>query len=74
MRPFVFYNHPVSSVAIFTKTIMHLVYPLKFCITFVFDFSWATDCNNRKKLETLIMTNLGGGGGEEVHYETFLRG
>ena len=37
---------------------MHLVYPPKFCITIVFDFSW-NDCNTQEKLETMVMQNLG---------------
>ena len=41
---------------------MHLVYPLKFCISVVFDFSW-DDCNTKEKLETTVTQNLGGGGG-----------
>ena len=36
---------------------MHLVYPPKFCITIVSDFSW-DDCNNQEELETLVMQNL----------------
>ena len=45
---------------------MHLVYlpppPHKFCLTIVFDFSW-DDCNTQKKLETMVMEKLVGGGG-----------
>ena len=36
--------------------------PYKFCLTIVFDFSW-DDCNTQKKLETMVMDKLGGGGG-----------
>ena len=36
--------------------------PYKFCLTIVFDFSW-DDCNTQKKLETMVMEKLGGGGG-----------
>ena len=31
---------------------MYHVYPPKFCITIVFDFSWG-DCNTQEKLETI---------------------
>ena len=31
---------------------MHLVYPLKFCISIVFNFSW-DDCNTGEKLEAM---------------------
>ena len=44
---------------------MHLVYPLKFCISVVFDFSW-DDCNTKEKLETTVTQNLGGGGKQDV--------
>ena len=37
---------------------MHLVYP-KFCIAFVFDFSW-NDCNTREQLETTVTAKCGG--------------
>ena len=37
---------------------MHLVYPPKFCITIVFEFSW-DDCNTQEKLETMVMQNVG---------------
>ena len=46
---------------------MHLVYPLKFCISVVFDFSW-DDCNTKEKLETTVAQNLGGGGGVNKMY------
>ena len=36
---------------------MHLVYPPKFYITIVLDFSW-DDCNNQEKLETMVMENV----------------
>ena len=39
--------------------------PLKLCLTIVFDFSW-DDCNNQKKLETMIMENLGPRGGGQT--------
>ena len=45
---------------------MHLVDlplppPHKFCLTTDFDFCW-DDCNTQKKLETMVMEKLGGGG------------
>ena len=50
---------------------MHLIYPPKFCITIVFDFSW-DECNTQEKLKTMVMQNLRGGGGgggvNKVHY------
>ena len=32
---------------------MHLVYPSKFCVTFVLDYSW-DDSNTQGKLETVV--------------------
>ena len=46
---------------------MHLVYPLKFCITILFDFSW-DDCNTQEKLETMVMQIWGGRGVNKMHY------
>ena len=46
---------------------MHLFYPLKFCTSVVFDFSW-DDCNTKEKLETTVTQNLGGGGGVNKMY------
>ena len=46
-------------VAIFTETVMPLVYPPQFCITIVFNFSW-DDCNTQEKLETMVMQKFGG--------------
>ena len=40
----------------------------KFCTTIVLDFSW-DHCNTQEKLETMVMQNLGGGGGvNKLHY------
>ena len=36
---------------------MHLVYLPKFCITIVFDFSWA-DCNSNKIYSNILKENL----------------
>ena len=38
---------------------MHLIRPSKFCITFVFHFSW-DGCNTQKKWKTKVMQNFGG--------------
>ena len=45
---------------------MHLVYPPKFGITIVFDFS-CDDCNTQEKLEIMAMYNgfFGGGRGKK---------
>ena len=43
---------------------MLLVFPAKFCIAIVFDFS-SNDCNTQEKLETTMMQNWGGGGGKK---------
>lgn len=51
-------SRAVSEFTIFTMTIMHLVYPRKFCITIVFDFSW-DDCYFQEKLEIIVMQNFG---------------
>ena len=39
-------------------TIMHLIYPPKFCITFVFHFSWALQ-PSQEKLKIMLMQNFG---------------
>ena len=44
---------------------MHLVYPLKFCITILFDFSW-DDCNTQEKLETMVMQIWGAGAKQDT--------
>ena len=54
---------------------MHLVYPPKFCISIVFNFSW-DDCNTQGKWKTKVMQNLGGGircimGDVQVTYRPF---
>ena len=40
------------------------VCPPKFCISIVFVFSW-DHCKSQEKLETMLMQNLGGGGGKQ---------
>ena len=53
---------------------MLLVFPAKFCIAIVFDFS-SNDCNTQEKLETTMMQNWGGGGGvNKVHYGLYENG
>ena len=39
---------------------MDLVYPIKFCIRIVFNFSWDS-CNTHEKWKTKVMQHLGGG-------------
>ena len=53
---------------------MLLVFPAKFCIAIVFDFS-SNDCNTQEKLETTMMQNWGGGGGvNKVHFGLYENG
>ena len=52
---------------------MLLVFPAKFCIAIVFDFS-SNDCNTQEKLETTMMQNWGGGGVNKVHYGLYGNG
>ena len=42
-----------------TSSIMHLICPPKFCITFVFHFSWVVH-PFQEKLKTMLMQNFGG--------------
>ena len=42
-----------------TSSIMHLICPPKFCITFVFHFSWVLQ-PFQEKLKTMLMQNFGG--------------
>ena len=51
---------------------MLLVFPAKFCIAIVFDFS-SNDCNTQEKLETTMMQNWGGGV-NKVHYGRYENG
>ena len=41
---------------------MHPIYPPKFCITAVFNFSWVLQ-SSQEKSKTIVMQHLGGGGG-----------
>ena len=52
---------------------MLLVFPAKFCIAIVFDFS-SNDCNTQEKLETTMTQNWGGGGVNKVHYGLYENG
>jgi len=56
----------------FTQMIMHLVYPPKFCITHVSNFSWVLQWSQEK---SKTMQNLegkrGGGGGEKKEIYIF---
>ena len=47
----IFWNYEFT---ISTETIMHLIYPPKFCLTLVFDF-FREDCNTQEKLKTMAM-------------------
>ena len=42
-----------------TSPIMHLICSTKFCITFVFHFSWVLQ-PSQEKLKTMLMQNFGG--------------
>ena len=51
---------------------MYLICPPKFCISFVFNFSW-DGCNTQEKWKTKVRQNFflgrwGGGGTNQVHY------
>ena len=43
---------------IYTSPVIHLVYPPKFCITFVFYFFWVLQ-PSQEKLKTMLMQNFG---------------
>ena len=61
---------PVEYVyATSTFPIMHLICPPKFCITFIFHFSWVSQ-PSQEKLKTMLTQNFfwGGGGANKVHY------
>ena len=49
-------------LTIFIETIIHLVYPPKFCMNIAFDLSW-DDCNTQEKMETMVTYFFGGRGG-----------
>ena len=53
----------IQNSATCTSPIMHRICPPKSCITFVFHFSWVLQ-PSQEKLKTMVMQNLGGGGGE----------
>ena len=50
-------------LTIFIETIIHLVYPPKFCMNIAFDLSW-DDYNTQEKMETMVTYFFLGGGGE----------
>ena len=52
-------------LTIFESTTMHLVYPSKFCVAIIFDFS-CDDCNTLQNLETMVIQNSEGE--NKVHY------
>ena len=55
----------VMLLTIFIETIIHLVYPPKFCMNIAFDLSW-NDCNTQEKVETMVTYFFWGGGGKGV--------
>ena len=55
-------SRPMKRNTNFLRMIMHLVYPQTFCITTVFYFSWDDCVIPRKKVETMVVQDLGGGG------------
>ena len=56
--------HRYKTIDNFTESIKYLVYTPKCAIIVVFDFPWGDCIKRRKKLETMVMKNLVGGGGE----------
>ena len=52
----------VMLLTIFIETVMHVVYPPKFCMNIAFDFS-CDDCNTKEKMETMVMYFFFWGGG-----------
>ena len=50
---------PKSPYPTSTFPIMHLICPPKFCLTFVFHFSWVLQ-PSQDKLKTMLMQNFGG--------------
>ena len=59
--------HRYKTIDNFTESIKYLVYTPKCAIIVVFDFPWGDCIKRRKKLETMVMKNLVGGGGEAVN-------
>ena len=57
--------HRDKTIDNFTKSIKYLVYTPKCAIIVVFDFSWGDCIKRKKKLETMVMKNMVGGGGKE---------
>ena len=55
--------HRYKTIDNFTESIKYLVYTLKCAIIVVFDFSWGDCIKRRKKLETMVIKNMVGGGG-----------
>ena len=57
----------------FMSPIIQLVCPLKFCISFVFNFSWVLQWS-REKLKTYLFFLGGGAGGVRVGETRFIMG
>ena len=57
----------VGLFTIFTRTIMHLVYPAKFCITIVSSFSWVLESSLEKSKTMVINANFWGV--NKAHYD-----
>ena len=51
----------IKKYATSTSPIMHLICPLRFCISIVFSFSW-NGCNTQERWKTKVMQKLGRGG------------
>ena len=57
----------VLTYATCTSPKFHLICPPKFCITFVFHFSWVLQ-PSQERLKTILMQNFGGQMPNKVHY------
>ena len=56
--------HRYKAIDNFPESVTYIAYPPKCAIIVVFDFTWGDYIKRRKKLETMVMKNLVGGGGE----------
>ena len=64
--------HRYKTIDNVTESIKYLVYTPKCAIIVVFHFPWGDCIKRRKKLETMVMKNLVGGGGESHKQEAQL--
>ena len=62
----------VGLFTFFTGTIMHLVYPPKFCITIVSNFSWVITVVPKTMLMQFFFFFWGGGGVNKAHYDDYV--